>query len=312
MQTQNEKEYYITPAPHVRATHTISTMMRDTIFALIPAGIGAVIFFGYYVALVILASVVFSILFELFVNFLRKQKTTIYDLSCVITGILFAYTLPPKIPIWIVAIGCFIAIVFAKHFYGGLGYNPFNPALIGRAFVHIAFPQHMGNFSIDGITSATPLTVLKHFPEQINSLPEIKTLILGNYPGCIGETSVILLLLGYLYLVARRHINPFVPVFYILVIALFTAIVDLRHLWIYLFSGGIFLGGIFMITDPVTTPVTPKGKIIFALLCGILTCIIRFWGSYPEGVCFSILFMNLFTPLIDESTIRKKFGYNKK
>lgn len=311
MQENQDKIYIISSAPHIKASHSIKGMMGDTIIALIPAGIGAIIFFGYYSFLVILSSVLFSILFELFVNFLRKQRPTISDLSCIITGLLFAYILPPKIPIWIVVIGCFVAIVFGKHFYGGLGYNPFNPALIGRAFVHIAFPQSMGNFSIDGISSATPLTILKHFPERISEIPSIKTLILGNYPGCIGETSVILLLLGFLYLSFRKHINPLSTLTYILTVALFTAVVDFKNLWIYLFCGGVFLGGIFMITDPVTTPVTPKGKIVFAFLCGILTCLIRFWGSYPEGVCFSILFMNLLTPLIDEYTSRRKFGYKK-
>ncbi|MCS7230588.1 MAG: RnfABCDGE type electron transport complex subunit D [Elusimicrobiota bacterium] len=308
---QEEKIYLISPAPHIRATHSISTMMRDTIFALVPAGVGAVMFFGMYALIIIISSVIFCILFEILVNFLRKQKPTVFDLSCIITGILFAYTLPPKIPIWIVAVGCFVAIVFGKHFYGGLGHNPFNPALVGRAFIHIAFPQNMGDFSINGISSATPLTILKHFPQQVSDIPSIQTLIWGNYPGCIGETSVVLLLLGYLYLVIRKHINPFVPILYILTVGIFSAIIDIKNVLIYLFCGGIFLGGIFMITDPVTTPITPKGKIIFAIMCGLLTCTIRFWGSYPEGVCFSILFMNLLTPLIDEYTICKKFGHRK-
>ncbi len=307
----DEKMFIISPAPHIRSNQTISTMMRDTIIALIPAGVGAVWFFGWYTLGVILTSIIFAIISELFVNLLRKQKPTIWDLSCIITGLLFAYTLPPRIPLWVVVIGIFIAIVFGKHMYGGLGFNPFNPALIGRAFVHIAFPQNMGNFSYDTVTSATPLTILKHFPEQILQMPSISNLILGNYPGSLGETSVILLLLGYLYLVLRKHINPIVPIIYLLTIATITFLVDKSHFLFYMFSGGLFLGGIFMITDPVTTPVSPKGKIIFSAGCGILTAIIRFWGSYPEGVCFSILLMNLLTPLIDQYTIRKKFGFKK-
>ncbi|MCX7957396.1 MAG: RnfABCDGE type electron transport complex subunit D [Endomicrobia bacterium] len=306
-----ENKIFITTAPHIKARHTIRTMMGDTILALLPAGVWSIVFFGYYTGIVILSSVIFCIIFELFVNLLRKQKPTIFDLSCIITGLLFAYTLPPRIPIWIVAIGCFVAIVFAKHFYGGLGYNPFNPALIGRAFVHVAFPQNMGNFNIETVTSATPLTILKHFPEQINNIPDIKSLIWGNYLGSLGETSVILLFLGYIYLTIKKHINPFVPLVYIFSVALLTLFVDRNNLFIYLFTGGLFLGGIFMITDPVTTPVAPKGKILFAIGCAITTVLIRFWGSYPEGVCFSVLFMNILTPLIDEYTVIKKFGYKK-
>jgi electron transport complex protein RnfD len=306
-----EKVFVITPAPHIVKPHSVKTMMLDTIIALIPAAIGAVVFFGWYSGLLILTSVVFAILSELFVNILRKQKPTITDLSCIITGLLFAYTLPPRLPLWIAVIGVFVGIVFGKQIYGGLGYNPFNPALIGRAFVHIAFPQQMGNFAIEAVSSATPLTILKHFPEQISAIPPIKNLIIGNYLGSLGETSVVLLIIGYVYLVLRKHIYPLPTIAYILTVAIFTFFVDKEHFWIYMLTGGLFLGGIFMITDPVTTPVSPNGKLVFAIGCGILTSLIRYWGSYPEGVCFSILLMNLLTPLIDQYTIRKKFGYRK-
>jgi len=306
-----EKVFVITPAPHVVKPHSVKTMMLDTIIALVPAGIGAVMFFGWYSGLLILTSVVFAVLSELFVNILRKQKPTVTDLSCIITGLLFAYTLPPRLPLWIAIIGVFVGIVFGKHIYGGLGYNPFNPALIGRAFVHIAFPQQMGNFDIEAISSATPLTILKHFPEQISSIPPIKNLIIGNYLGSLGETSVVLLLIGYIYLVLRKHIYPLPTLIYLLTVVIITFFVDKTHFWIYMLTGGLFLGGIFMITDPVTTPVSPKGKLVFAIGCGILTLLIRYWGSYPEGVCFSILLMNILTPLVDQYTVRKKFGYRK-
>jgi len=306
-----EKVFVITPAPHVVKPHSVKTMMLDTIIALVPAGIGAVMFFGWYSGLLILTSVVFAVLSELFVNILRKQKPTVTDLSCIITGLLFAYTLPPRLPLWIAIIGVFVGIVFGKHIYGGLGYNPFNPALVGRAFVHIAFPQQMGNFDIEAISSATPLTILKHFPEQISSIPPIKNLIIGNYLGSLGETSVVLLLIGYIYLVLRKHIYPLPTLIYLLTVVIITFFVDKTHFWIYMLTGGLFLGGIFMITDPVTTPVSPKGKLVFAIGCGILTLLIRYWGSYPEGVCFSILLMNILTPLVDQYTVRKKFGYRK-
>jgi len=306
-----EKIFVVTPAPHIVKKHSIKTMMLDTIIALLPAGVGAVVFFGLYSVVLILVSVLFAILSELFVNVLRKQKPTVFDLSCIVTGLLFAYTLPPRLPIWVAIIGIFVGIVFGKQVYGGLGYNPFNPALIGRAFVHIAFPQQMGDFSVEAISSATPLTILKHFPEQIQNIPPIKNLIIGNYLGSLGETSIILLLLGYFYLVLRKHIYPLPTLVYILTVGIITFFVDKSHLWIYLFTGGLFLGGIFMITDPVTTPVSHKGKVIFALGCAILTSLIRYWGGYPEGVCFSILLMNLLTPIIDQYTVRKKFGYKK-
>jgi len=306
-----DKIFIITPAPHVVKSHSVKTMMFDAIVALIPAGVGAIVFFGWYSGLLILTSVLFAILSELFVNILRKQRPTIIDLSCIVTGLLFAYTLPPRLPLWIAIIGIFVAIVFGKQVYGGLGYNPFNPALIGRAFVHVAFPQYMGNFAIETVSSATPLTILKHFPEQISYIPPIKNLIIGNYLGSLGETSVILLLVGYFYLVLRKHIYPLPTILYILTIAIITYFFDKNHFWIYMFTGGLFLGGVFMITDPVTTPVSLKGKIVFAIGCGILTSLIRYWGSYPEGVCFSILLMNIMTPLIDQYTIRKKFGYKK-
>ena len=306
-----EKVFVITPAPHVVKPHSVKTMMLDTIIALVPAGIGAVMFFGWYSSLLILTSVVFAVLSELFVNILKKQKPTVTDLSCIITGLLFAYILPPRLPLWIAIIGVFVGIVFGKHIYGGLGYNPFNPALVGRAFVHIAFPQQMGNFDIEAISSATPLTILKHFPEQISSIPPIKNLIIGNYLGSLGETSVVLLLIGYIYLVLRKHIYPLPTLIYLLTVVIITFFVDKTHFWIYMLTGGLFLGGIFMITDPVTTPVSPKGKLVFAIGCAILTSLIRYWGSYPEGVCFSILLMNILTPLVDQYTVRKKFGYRK-
>lgn len=307
-----EQKFIISPAPHLKSKNSIPKMMFDTILALIPAGIGGIIFFGWYAGLVILVSVVSSIIAEWFTNVLRKQQTTITNLSCIITGILIAYTLPPRIPLWIAAVGAFIGIVFGKQIYGGLGFNPFNPALIGRAFVHIAFPQNMADFSFDTVTTATPLTILKHFPEQVKEIPELVTLLIGNYSSAIGESSVILLILGFVYLVIKRHIFPLTTIMYILTVTVFTLFVSPENLGTYIFSGGLFLGAIFMVTDPVTTPVSPKGKLIFAFGCGILTCIIRFWGSYPEGVCFSILLMNLLTPLIDNYTIIKKFGYIKK
>ncbi|MCX7941102.1 MAG: RnfABCDGE type electron transport complex subunit D [Endomicrobia bacterium] len=306
-----DKLYIVSPAPHVRKEHSIQTMMLDTILSLLPAGVVSVIIFGVYSLGIIFTSVTFAVLSEIFVNLLRRQKFTVSDLSCIVTGLLFAYTLPPRLPLVIVIIGIFVAIVFGKHIYGGLGYNPFNPALIGRAFVHIAFPQQMGNFTFDAVSTATPLTILKHFPEQVHLIPDVSKLILGNYSGSLGETSVVCLLIGYFYLVLKKHINPFVPWVYITTVGLITILHDASHLWIYLLSGGLFLGGIFMITDPVTTPVSYKGKIIFAVGCGLLTSLIRYWGSYPEGVCFSILLMNMLTPLIDEYTIRKKFGYKK-
>jgi len=312
MEHNMEHNLVVSPAPHIKSKFSVSGMMLDTLIALVPAGVGAVIFFGYEAFLVILTSSVVAVLSEYFVNLLRKQKMTITDFSCIVTGVLLAYSLPSTTPLWMVAVGSFFAIVFGKMVFGGIGFNPFNPALVGRAFLQISFPKEIGSFVIDGITTATPLTIIKN-KIGTNSV-DIINLLIGNYASSLGETSVILLLLGYLYLVFRKHINLFVPIFYVLTVGIMSMIVSPENLAVYIFGGGLFLGAIFMATDPVTTPVSPKGKIIFAIGCGILTCVIRFWGSYPEGVCFSILLMNLLTPIIDNYTIVKKFGsvVNKK
>jgi electron transport complex protein RnfD len=301
-----EQQLIISPAPHIKSKLSVRSMMLDTIIALIPSGIGAVIFFGYKSLLVILTSIFSAILSEYFVNLLRKQQPTIKDFSCVITGLLLAYSLPSSTPLWIVAIGSFVGIVFGKMVFGGIGFNIFNPALVGRAFLQISFPVEINTFVIDGITTATPLTIIKN--KMAYNLPDVYNLIIGNYASSLGESSVILLLLGYLYLVLKKHIYPLPPLVYITTVGLISLAVSPQNLPVYIFGGGLFLGAIFMITDPVTTPVSLKGKIIFAIGCGILTCVIRFWGSYPEGVCFSILLMNLLTPIIDNYTIVKKFG----
>jgi len=303
------KKFVVSPAPHIKASHSVKSMMGDTIFALLPVGIGAVVFFGLYAGLIIVVSVAVAVLSEHLVCLMRKRPSSVFDLSCVVTGLLLAYTLPPRTPLWVVAIGAFVAIVFGKQVFGGIGFNPFNPALIGRAFLQVAFPQSLSNFSYDGVTSATPLSILKFGLD--GKVPDLTTLVVGNYPSSLGETSVILLTLGYIYLVLKRHIHPMVPVVYIATVGAITMLVKPAHLWIYLFSGGLFLGAIFMATDPVTTPVSPKGKLVFAFGCGLLTSLIRFWGSFPEGVCFSILFMNMLTPLIDEFTVVKKFGLKR-
>jgi len=301
-----EQNLIISPPPHIKSKFSVKNMMLDTLIALIPSGVGAVIFFGYESLLVILTAVLAAILSEYFVNLIRKQKPTITDFSCIITGILLAYSLPSSTPLWMVVIGVFVGIVFGKMVFGGIGFNLFNPALVGRAFLQISFPKEISSFVIDGITTATPLTIIKYKMEA--GTTNIYNLLIGNYASSLGESSVILLLLGYLYLIFRKHIHPLVPLFYILTVGIISFIVSPKNLATYIFGGGLFLGAIFMATDPVTTPVSPKGKIIFAVGCGILTCVIRFWGSYPEGVCFSILLMNLLTPIIDNYTIIKKFG----
>ncbi len=301
-----EQNFIISAAPHIKAKHTISTMMMDTIISLIPAGVGAVIFFGQRVVWIITVSIICAIASEYFVNMLRKQEPTFKDFSSVLTAVLLSYTLPSTTPLWIVCIGSFVSIVFGKMVYGGVGYNPFNPALVGRAFLQISFPKEIGYFVIDGISTATPLSITKF--NLSGTVPDTISLLVGNYSSSLGETSVILLLVGYLYLVYKKHIYPLAPLSFIATVALITLFVKPENVLVYTFSGGLFLGAIFMATDPVTTPVTPKGKIIFGIGCGILTSLIRFWGSYPEGVCFSILLMNLVTPMIDNFTIVRKFG----
>jgi len=301
-------------SPHIHSSETTSRIMLYVIISLLPAMAGSVYFFGFYVLKVIFVSIISCFLSELLFQILMKKEIRIYDGSAIVTGILFAFVLPPRIPLWIVALGGFLAIFLVKELFGGIGFNIFNPALTARAILLASYPVEMTKFinvfdyRIDAITSPTPLFIMK---ENINQpLPSLWQMFIGNHPGCIGETSTILLLLGAIFLLSKKVITWHIPVSYILTVAILSLIFK-EKVFYQIMGGGLILGAFFMATDYVTSPITRKGKIIFGIGCGIITFLIRKAGGYPEGVCYSILFMNMLVPVINRYTIPKKFGSKK-
>ncbi len=321
----------VSASPHIRGKENINTAMRWVILALLPVLIFSVYLFGFRALWIIVISIVVSVVCEAVMQRMLGRKITIIDGSAVLTGLLLAFNLPPGVPLWLPAVGSAFAIIFAKQLFGGLGYNFINPALAGRAFVMASWPSFMtrewlapvgGQLSgIDGITGATPLNLLKNpanygVPEviirQLNDWTTVKNLFVGKIGGCIGETSALLLLIGGLFLIIigivdYRIVVGYLGSFTLLACALPTQGSVLFHL----FSGGLFLGAFFMATDWVTSPVTKKGRWIFGIGCGVITIIIRIWGGYPEGVSYSILLMNVFTPVIDRLTKERIFGEQK-
>jgi electron transport complex protein RnfD len=324
----SNKQLIISSSPHILSHKTISRIMWSVVIALIPVMIGSVYFFGFRTLLVIGLSIASAISFEVLSQLMWHRKITILDGSAIITGILLAYNLPPGIPLWIAVIGSAFAIIIVKQIFGGLGHNFVNPALAARAFLMVSWPQLMTTHWVapkygylagfDAITQATPLTLAKNYPiqtvfQQLNSWSVIKNLIIGARGGCIGETSIILLLIGAVYLLIRRYIAYRIPLAYIgtvLVLSaifFFTGLSPLTPLF-QIFSGGLILGAFFMATDYVTSPMSGKGQWLFGIGCGIITILIRIWGGYPEGVSYAILLMNVATPLIDRYTRPKVFG----
>jgi electron transport complex protein RnfD len=322
------KELFVSVSPHIRSHISIQTIMWSVVIALIPALVGSVYYFGTR-ALLITGLAIFSALgFEALAQKLFGRRITINDGSAVITGMLIAFNLPPGVPLWIPIIGSAFAIIVVKQIFGGLGYNFVNPALAARAFLVVSWPQLMTTnwlapqsgflAGYDAVTQATPLTLIKTSQEisviqNLNSWPVLKNLIFGNCGGCLGETSAVLLLIGAIYLLIRGFISYRIPLAYIGTAALLSLILptQLSPLF-HIFSGGLMLGALFMATDYVTSPISAKGQWIFGIGCGVLTMLIRLWGGYPEGVSYSILLMNIGTPLIDRYTKPKIFGEKKK
>lgn len=295
--------------------------MWSVAIALLPIALWSIYLFGIRVIAVIGVSVVSSIFTEAIIKFLRHEKLIVKDGSAFLTGLLLAFNLPPGVPLWIPVVGSFFSIAIVKQAFGGLGCNIFNPALAGRAFLLAAWPSYMTTGWINpgeiAISGATPLTLLKEGGRLIgnnnivNFLPDWKTLFLGNTSGCIGETSELLILIGAIFLLWKRHITWHIPFTFIGIVSIFMLLAEKSMPYgfiFHIFSGGLFLGAFFMATDYVTSPITPKGKIIFGIGCGIITSVIRLYGKYPEGVSYSILLMNAATPLIDRGTRLKIFG----
>jgi len=284
--------------------------MRDVIIALIPATFAGIYFFGMQAFLVTLVSVISCIASEALWQKLTHRKITIRDLSAVVTGLLLAFNLPAAVPLWLPAIGGFFAIIIVKQFFGGIGQNIMNPALAARAFLLASWPVHMTNFTVDGVSSATALAILKTGGDK---LPSLMNVFIGNVGGCIGETSVLALLIGGAYLIYRKVISWHIPVTFIGSTFILTFILGRHGLMtgdaLYeIFAGGLILGAIYMATDYTTSPFNKKGQVIFGVGCGILTTIIRLYGGYSEGVSYSILIMSLFVPFIDKFTALRVFG----
>ncbi len=305
-------QYIMSSSPHVRASETTSRIMRDVIIALLPATAFGVYIFGLNVLMVVLVSVVFAMLTEAVIQLLMHKKVTVSDGSAAVTGLLLALNLPPSVPFWIPMLGSVFAIAIVKQAFGGIGHNFINPALAARAFLLASWPTLMTTWTIpgaDAVSAATPLGALK----MGEALSSYQNMFIGNIGGCIGETSAIALIVGGLYLIARRVIDPRIPVVYIGTVALFTWIAGPQGLFTgdalyHILGGGLMLGALFMATDYTTSPMSGTGKIVFAAGCGVLTSVIRLWGGYPEGVSYSIMIMNLVVPLIDKAFVPKRFG----
>ncbi len=292
-------------SPHIRDKRTVKEIMWYVVIALLPAVAAGVYFFGFSSLLIIIASVLSAVLTEYIIQKLLKKPITITDGSAVITGLLVALVIPPGVPLWLPVLGSFLAIAIAKHAFGGLGCNIFNPALIGRAFLVISFPVLMTTWILpDGVTGATPLGLLKQGIAQTASNWD---LFIGNIGGCIGETSALALLIGGLFLLYKKIISWHTPVGYIGTVALLSSVFGHDPLFNVL-AGGIMIGAFFMATDYVTSPLTNNGRLIFGIGCGLLTVIFRMLSSMPEGVMYSILLMNIVTPLIDRYVRPKRFG----
>jgi electron transport complex protein RnfD len=304
-------------SPHIKNNGTTSKVMKDVILALVPAVIAGLYFFGIQAALVIAVTVLSCVLSEYIWTRLSKKPSTIKDLSAVVTGLLLALNLSSTIPLWIAAIGGAFAIIIVKALFGGLGHNFINPALAARAFLMASWPVQMTSWkspsvALDAVSSATPLALIKG-TEAAGQLPSLMDLFIGNIGGCIGETSVLALLLGAVYLLIKRVISPELPLAFIGTVGLLTWMLGGTAIFqgdfiYHIFAGGLMLGAFFMATDYTTSPVTLKGRIIMGVGCGLLTAVIRLYGGYPEGVSYSILLMNLVVPLIDRFMVPKSFG----
>jgi electron transport complex protein RnfD len=308
----------ISISPHQREKQTTPQWMRMVIYSLIPTVIASIAYFKLRAFLLIVVCIVAAVLSEAIFQKLRRKPVTIYDGSAILTGLLLALILPPSLPLWAACLGSVMAIVIGKQIFGGLGHNIFNPALVGRAFLMAAFPVMLTSWIkpglFDAVSTATPLAVMK-FDKVVT--PTLH-LFIGNTAGSLGETSALALMLGGIFLIIATKMDWRIPVSFVGTVAVLSAILFLIRPeqyaapWFHLFSGGLMIGALFMATDPVTSPVTKKGRYIFGFGCGLLVVIIRTWGGLPEGVMYSILIMNAFTPLINRYTVPVQFGGGRK
>lgn len=304
----------VSSSPHIRSDETISRIMRDVVIALLPATLAGIYYFRLGAVKVILFAVLSAVITEAAFQKIRKQEVTINDWSAVVTGLLLAFNIPASAPWWLPVIGSIFAIAIVKQLFGGLGHNFMNPALAARAMLLASWPVQMTSWvtpGADAVSTATPLAIISGAEAAGADVPSLFQLFIGNHGGCIGETSAIALIIGGIYLVYRGVITPRVPVIYISTVAVITFVAggwDPKFMIYQVLAGGLMIGAIYMATDYASSPVTPKGQIIFALGCGVITSIIRLYGGYPEGVSYSILLMNVASPLIDKYTSPKVFG----
>lgn len=321
------QKLHITTSPHIHCGDTIERNMYTVVWALVPAFIASVIVFGIGAVIVTAVSVASCLLFEwLITRYLLKRPSTIADGSAIITGILLAFNLPSNVPLYIIVMGALVAIGVGKMVFGGLGNNPFNPALVGRVFLLISFPSQMTTWPVphqlgaytDAVTGATPLNLIGQVAggnqAALSQLPGLGDLFLGNVGGCLGEVSALALLIGLGILLCRKVITWHIPVSILATVAVLTGIMWLINPALYvnplyhLCAGGLMLGSIFMATDYVTSPMSTKGMVWYGIGIGFLTVVIRYFGSYPEGMSFAILIMNAVTPLINNWCKPKRFG----
>lgn len=307
-----DRVYKVSLAPYLRGNASTQKMMLDVIIALVPALLGSIYFFGIKSLFLVLLSVFSCVFSEFIIQKLFHKPVRINDLSAVVTGILLAFNLPASSPFWMPVFGGFFAIIIVKELFGGIGSNFMNPALAARAAIMASWPGLITNYvAPDGMTGATPLQVIKY---KSGELPSLFDMFSGNISGVIGETSVILLLIGAAYLIFKKVIDYRVPLVYIATTVLVLLICGVPYDLIpyHVFGGGLILGAFFMATDYATTPVTLNGRIYFAIGCGLITAIIRLYGGMSEGVSYAIILMNSASPLIESLTTPKVFGEVKK
>ncbi|MBO5642428.1 MAG: RnfABCDGE type electron transport complex subunit D [Kiritimatiellae bacterium] len=317
--------FILSSSPHTHCHASVSRIMLDVIIALLPTTIVGIYFFGLPALWTVLTCVSTCLVTEAVCRILMKRESTIGDLSAIVTGLLLALNLPAGLPLWMAVLGSVFAIFICKQVFGGLGMNPFNPALAARAFMLISFTGPMTTWlkpfwwkTPEAVTTATPLATMKTWyfqgattsatPQVSDAIPSACDLLIGQMPGCIGEVSAIAIILGAIYLLIRKVITWHIPVAFILAAAIYSLISGGAPVHTQLLTGGLMLGACFMATDYVTSPTTAKGKLIFGCGCGLLCMLIRQYGGYPDGCSFAILIMNSVTPLINRWTQPKPFG----
>ncbi len=302
----------VSPSPHIRDHATTSTIMRDVLIGLAPAMIAAVVIFGFRALLMTAVCVAACIIFEYGTERILGRENTISDLSAVVTGVILSFNLPVQLPLWMAVVGCFFAIVIVKQLFGGIGNNFANPAIAARIFLLLSFSQPMttwlqveGGRAVQGVYGATPLALIS--AGDTANLPSVMEMLLGTRGGCMGETCAIALILGGVYMIWKKVITPTIPLAFIGGVFVLSLLFGVNPVY-ELLGGGLMLGAFFMATDYTTSPITEKGKIIFGLGCALITMVIRVFGSYPEGVSYSILLMNIITPHINRMVRNKAFG----